>query len=73
MANIAEILKARDELAAQGSWVPGCGGTETPFHTRTGRTLLYCYQASTGHHSYLDCGTDLILTDDEARLALGHN
>lgn len=51
-------------------WVPACGGTETPFHSRSGRTLLYCWQPSTGRHAYLDCGTDLILSDEEARACL---
>lgn len=54
----------------EGDWVPACGGTEVPFRTRTGRRLLYCWQPGTGRHAYLDCDTDLILTDDEARAAL---
>lgn len=52
------------------NWLPANGGTETPFTTRTGARLLYCWQPSTGKHAYLDCGTDIILTDDEARQAL---
>jgi hypothetical protein len=62
-----------EKLAAlsQGNWIPANGGTETPFHTRTGRKLLYCWQISTGEHAYLDCETDLILSDEEAELALG--
>jgi hypothetical protein len=61
----------RPELVAsiepsQGLWLAACGGTETPFKTRTGRTLLYCWQPATGRHAYLDCGTDLILSDEEA-------
>jgi len=55
----------------QGSWIPACGGTEVPFRTRTGRTLLYCWQPSSGRHAYLNVATDLILTDEEARAALG--
>lgn len=58
-------------LLTQGSWLPANGGTETPFRTRTGRKLLYCWQPSTGEHAYLDCETDLILSDEEAELALG--
>jgi hypothetical protein len=69
--NLAEMLKVRDEKAAQGAWVPASGGTETPFTTRTGRRLLYCYQATTGRHAYLDLGTDMILSDEDARIALG--
>ena len=70
MATLAEMLKARDERAAQDNWLPACGGTETPFWTRTGRRLLYCFQPSTGKHAYLDVQTDLILTEEEARAAL---
>lgn len=68
---LVEMLNARDAKAAQGSWVPASGGTETPFLSRSGRTLLYCWQQTTGRHAYLDCGTDLILTDEEATLCLG--
>lgn len=56
---------------SQGNWIPANGGTETPFQTRTGRKLLYCWQPSTGKHAYLDCQSDLILSDQEAELALG--
>lgn len=69
--NVAEILAARDAKAAEGKWVPACGGTEVPFITRNRYKLLYCWQPSTGRHAYLNCETDIILTDDEARLALG--
>lgn len=53
-----------------GNWIPACAGTETPFTTRTGRRLLYCYQPLTGRHAYLDLGTDIILSDAEAEQAL---
>lgn len=52
------------------NWVPANGGTETPFTTRTEKRLLYCWQPSTGRHAYLDTGTDIILTEDEAAAAL---
>jgi hypothetical protein len=68
---LADALKQTELAAQQGNWTPASGGTETPFVTRSGRTLLYCYQASTGRHAYLDCGTDLILSDSDAALALG--
>ncbi len=71
MATLAELLAAADKRAANGNWVPAAGGTEVPFETRSGRRLLYCWQPSTGRHAYLDLGTDLILTDEEAELALG--
>ena len=48
------------------NWLPANNGTETPFTTRTGKRLLYVWQPSTGKHAYLDCDTDLILSDEEA-------
>lgn len=69
--NLAELLKDRQAKAEQGNWYPAGNGTETQFRTRTGRRLLYCWQPSTGKHAYLDCDTDLILSDEDARLALG--
>lgn len=70
--NLAALLAEKDAKAAQGPWLPACGGTEVPFETRSGRRLLYCWQPSTGRHAYLDLGTDIILTDEEAAIALGH-
>lgn len=55
-----------------GNWYPANGGTETPFNTRTGHRLLYCWQPSTGRHAYLDLGTDMILSDEEAWAILGN-
>lgn len=51
-------------------WVPASAGTETPFTTRTGRRLLYCWNPKLGQHAYLDLGTDIILTQEEAEVAL---
>ena len=64
-------LVAMRKAAEQGNWFPACDGTEVPFTARTGKRLLYCYQPSTGNHAYLDLGSDIILTDEEANLALG--
>ncbi|NOS67793.1 MAG: hypothetical protein HOO67_05530 [Candidatus Peribacteraceae bacterium] len=69
-ATLVEKLAAKQARDEQGSWVPACGGTERPFPSRSGRTLLYCWQPSTGRHAYLDCGTDTILTQEEAEIAL---
>lgn len=69
--SVAQRIAAHDAWKAQGPWTPACGGTEVPFTTRTGRRLLYCYQARTGNHAYLDCNTDLILSDEDAQMALG--
>ena len=56
--------------AAWDAWVPACGGTEVEFTTRTGRRLLYVYNRAEQRHAYLDLGSDLILSDEEARLAI---
>lgn len=58
-------------LTSADQWTPACGGTETPFVTRSGKRVLYCWNRATGKHAYLDCGTDIIMTDEEARAALG--
>lgn len=70
--SVADIIAEREAKAEQGNWVPACGGAEVPFNTRTGRRLLYCFQPSTGKHAYLDLGTDIFLTDEEAFAALGN-
>jgi hypothetical protein len=70
-SSVAEILNANQMSAEQGDWAPACGGSEVPFMTRGGKTLLYCYQASTRKHAYLDCDSDVILTLEEANLYLG--
>jgi hypothetical protein len=67
---LVEKLEQRRIKAEQGNWYPANAGSEVPFLTRNHRRLLYCWQPSTGRHAYLDCDTDLILTDEEARLAL---
>lgn len=70
MTTLSDRIEANRKAAADGSWIPACGGTEVPFTTRTGKRLLYCWQPSTGRHGYLDCGTDIILSDEEASAAL---
>jgi hypothetical protein len=42
-----------------------------PFRTRDGRTLMYCWNPTTGEHAYLDCESDMILSTEEAEMALG--
>jgi len=51
-------------------WVPACGGTEQPFISRSGIRMLYCFNPAMGKHAYIDCNTDMIMTDEEARAAL---
>lgn len=64
------IMELVEHVRGKGDWVPARGGTETPFVSRSGRRLLYVYQATTGRHAYLDVGTDIVLTDEEAQQAL---
>lgn len=67
---LEELFAEADKRREQGNWVPACGGTETPFYTRTGYRLLYCWQPSSGRHTYINCDTDIVLSDEEARAAL---
>ena len=57
-------LTRTEAQRAQGNWVPACGGREVPFCMQ-GRRLHYLWQPATGRHAYLDCDTDLLLTDAE--------
>lgn len=68
---LADLLRMKQEKDEQGPWVPACGGTEVPFLTRTRRRLQYLWQPSTGRHAYIDCDTDILLSDEEAQLAIG--
>ncbi len=61
------------EAFPTSDWVPACGGTETPFTTRTGRRLLYMWNPSTGEHAYYDIASDIFLSNDEASTALAMN
>lgn len=58
------------ETVPQPEWIPACGGTETPFTTRTGRRLLYMWNPTTGEHAYYDVINDVFLSADEATAAL---
>ena len=71
MESVVDLLNRRQAEKENGNWFPANGGAETPFFTRSRRRLLYCWQPSTGRHAYLDCDSDLILSEEEARLALG--
>jgi hypothetical protein len=68
---LAEQLDERAKRAEQGPWVPACGGSEVPFVSRSGRQLQYVWQPSTGKHAYLDCQTDIVLSDEDAAAHLG--
>jgi len=53
-------------------WIPACGGTEVPFKARNGKTLWYMWNRVTGEHAYLDVGTDIFLSNEEAMQAMGN-
>lgn len=55
----------------QGNWYPACGGSEKPFLTKSGFRLQYMWQPSSGNHAYLDLDRDMILSTEEAMIALG--
>lgn len=57
--------------AVGDDWVAGCGGTETPFRTRSGRMLFYMWNRTTGEHAYYDVERDVFLSFEEASDALG--
>lgn len=64
--NQLEIKLMCKEGSRKDVWIPASGGTETPFISRSGRKLLYCWNPGQDRHAYLDMGTDTILTDEEA-------
>lgn len=68
---LVELLRQADERKAQGAWYPACGGTERPFLTRNGFRLQYMWQPSSGRHAYINCDTDIIMSDEDAQAAIG--
>lgn len=53
------------------NWLPACNGTETPFIARSGKRMMYCWNPATDQHAYLDLNCDMILSNEEAQIALG--
>lgn len=47
-----------------GNFIPACDGTETPT-TVKGREVLYCWNPVTSEHAYIDCKSDMILSEEE--------
>jgi len=68
MQETQEYYNARITMADR--WVPACGGLETPFTARNGKRLLYCWNPQQARHAYLDLGTDMVLTNEEAQAAM---
>jgi|TARA_R110001606_G_C14853457_1_gene587488 hypothetical protein len=50
------------------TFIPACGGTELPFKTRAGVTVQYLWNPGTGEHAYINCDSDIMLTDAEFNL-----
>jgi hypothetical protein len=65
-ATFAETIARLEAWKNDGEWIPGCNRTEVPFISRSGVRLLWCYQPRSGRHAYLNCDTDMILSDEEA-------
>lgn len=61
---IDEAIERKKKI--EDIWVPACGMSETSFISRSGRKLMYCWNKWQNKHAYLDCETDIILTDKEA-------
>ena len=51
------------------NWLPACNGTETPYYTRSGRRVLYCWNPATGEHGYIDMNSDILMTQSEFEAA----
>ena len=71
MKTLQDKLNEVEAQKAQGNWQVACGGTEKPFTAWNGQRLQYMWQPSTGNHAYLDLGTDVFLTNEEANAAFG--
>lgn len=52
-------------------WVPASGGSERPFVSRSGIRMQYMWDMRSGDHAYMNCDTDIIMSDEEAFAALG--
>ena len=63
---LQSAIRLNAQRRKEGVWVPACGGTERPFVAR-GYRLQYLWQPSTGRHAYINCDTDVLLTDGEVR------
>lgn len=73
MKTLQDKLNEVEARKAQGNWQIACGGAEKPFNAKSGRRLQYMWQPSTGKHAYLDLGTDIFLTDEEALFELAND
>jgi len=60
METIEKMLEKKESC----SWVPACGGAETPF-TKNDRVYLYMYNTFTNKHAYYCQTSDLFLSDKQ--------
>jgi len=70
-STVAEFNKAIRTKA--NAWVAASGGTETPFTTKNGRKILYCYNPAEDKHAYVDLDADIVLSDEDAWKILGED
>lgn len=59
-------------MSNEGYWQPANNKLEEPTTYRTGAVLLWCFNPVTKKHAYLNCQTDLILSDEEAQNLRGN-
>lgn len=52
------------------AWIPANGNSEVEFVSRSGIRMLYCFNPSTGDHAYINCGTDMVMSDEDSAAAL---
>jgi len=71
MNSAAEMTAEFAAAIGRDVWVPANGGHETEFLARSGARLLYVWNGKSRKHAYLDLGTDIILSDEEAFAHLG--
>lgn len=69
---LKEIMapKAYPDEMDVDNWLPASGGQETPFKSRSGIRMLYCWNPKLKKHAYMNLNTDTIMSDEEARAAL---
>ena len=59
------MSKSAYSEAYRTNWIPACGGTEVPFKTRSGVTVQYLWNPVSGEHAYINCDTDVLISDEE--------
>ena len=73
MKTLQDKLNEAEARKAEGNWQIDCGGAEKPLKAKSGRRLQDMWQPATGNHHYLDLGTDIFLTGEEALRELAND